>query len=262
MSSGAQEFHPILTAHLEGIYNFAYRVTNSVERAGEVAREVLLRAYAGREKLPKRKHVGPWLLKIAVHVIGRVEPGPRMTFEHLDDTIRGDPTQITRTDTLTDPERRFLLWELKQGCMTAVLSCLTSGERMAFVVTEMMGVQIEEAAATLGITPAALRVRLSRARKKIVNYLAPRCEHVHPNNPCRCPSRLGVALRKGFIQDVSHREVSLRKLPPEVLKPSAPLRDVLSIYQQLPAPTGLAEVKERLERELLDGHWDRLLKQR
>jgi RNA polymerase sigma-70 factor (ECF subfamily) len=262
MSAASKEFHSVLSAHLDGIYNFAYRVTNSVERAEEVTREVLLRAYAGRKKLPKDKHVGPWLLKIAVHVVSQADPGPRMTFEHLDDTIRGDPTQVTRTGTLTDPQRQFLLWELKQGCMTAVLSCLSSGERMAFVVTEMMALPTDEAAATLGITAAALKVRLSRARKKIVNYLAPRCEHVHPDNPCRCPSRLGVALRKGFIQDLSHREVSLRKMPPEILKPSAPLRDVLTIYQQLPAPTGLSAVRERLEAELLGGEWDRLLRGR
>src|SRR5690606_35545637 len=92
-----------------------------------------------------------------------------------------------------------MLWELKQGCMTSVVNCLSVGERVAFVMSSIMGLSEDEAAKTLGITPSAFKVRLSRARKKVTDYLAPRCEHVDPRNPCRCPSRLGVALNKGFL---------------------------------------------------------------
>jgi RNA polymerase sigma-70 factor (ECF subfamily) len=204
--------------------------------------------------------VGAWLLKIGVHVaLASLDSGARITFEFLDDTIRGDPTQVTRTDSLTDPERCLLLWELKQGCMTAVLNCLSLGERMAFVMVVMMGIKPTQAAASLGITPAALKVRLSRAKKKVVDYLAPRCEHVHPMNPCRCPSRLGVALKKGFIQDVvPGAEVKLRKLPPEALSPSPPTRDVVALYQTLPRPRDLSDLRARLESELKSGAWDAL----
>ncbi len=259
MAKDAKSFVPVLSEHLGDIYNFSYRVTNSEDQAEKVTREVFLRAYAGRKKLPEPKHVAAWLLKIAVHVVQNTDSGARITFDYLDDTIRGDPTMVTRTGSLTDPERQLLLWELKQGCMTAVLNCLSEGERMAFVVVVMMGMKSADAAATLAITPAALKVRLSRAKKKIVDYLAPRCEHVHPSNPCRCPSRLGVALQKGFIQDVANKEVSLRKMPPEALKPTAPLRDVVAIYQRLPGPPGREDLREQLEQELLSGEWDKLV---
>lgn len=260
MPSDDKGFSEILSEHLPTVYNFCYRLTNSQERAAAVTREAFLRAYAGREKLPAKKHVPAWLFKIAAHVVHGGDGGDRITFDTLDETIRGDPTQVTRTGVLTDPERQFLLWELKQGCMTAVLHCLSEGERMAFVMVVMMRMRTSEAAATLDITPAALKVRLSRARKKIVDYLAPRCEHVHPTNPCRCPSRLGVALRKGFIPDVANKEVSLRKVPPEALLPATPLRDVVTIYQQLPPPGGAEELLTKLEKELSSGEWDRLLK--
>ena len=145
--------------------------------------------------------------------------------------------------------------------MTAVLNCLSLGERMAFIMVVMMDTKSAEAAASLGITPAALKVRLSRAKKKIVDYLAPRCEHVHPMNPCRCPSRLGVALRKGFIQDVvPGAEVKLRRMPPAALKPTAPVRDVVALYQQLPIPGEMTDLRKRIEQELLSGDWDKLQK--
>ena len=258
-STTARDFLPVLMEHLDGLYGFAYRVTNSQTRAKEVSREVLLRAYAGRAKLPEPTQVFAWLVKIAVHVIGRLGDGERMTFKYLDETIRGDPTQVTRTGALSDPERQGLLWELRQGCLTAVLSCLSEGERMAFVLVVMMKQRSAVAAATLGISQTALKVRLSRAKKKIADYLAPRCEHVHPRNPCRCPSRLGVALSKGFIQDLPHGEVSLRKASQQPFMPAAPLRDVVAIYETLPPPTGDEELLAGLREELLSGAWDELI---
>lgn len=256
----AKTFIQIVEQHLDDVYNFAYRVGNDAQRAEEQTREVFLRAYLGRDKLPGDAQNGAWLLKIGVHVaLGSLDSGARITFDYLDDTIRGDPTQVTRTDVLTDPERCLLLWELKQGCMTAVLNCLSLGERMAFVMVVMMNAKPNQAAASLGITPAALKVRLSRAKKKVVDYLAPRCEHVHPMNPCRCPSRLGVALKKGFIEDVvPGTEVKLRQLPPEALKPSPPVRDVVALYQQLPLPRDLGDLRARIEDELMSGAWDSL----
>lgn len=255
----ARSYAGVLREHAELVFGFCYRVTNSTHKAAEITREVFIRAYSGRAKQPEKEHVAAWLLKIAVHVLRRFEGKNRITFEILDDTIRGDPTQVTRTGALTDPDRQFLLWELRQGCMTAVLNCLSRGERTAFVVSVMMKMPSAEASATLDITPSALKVRLSRAKKKVSVYLAPRCEHVHPDNPCRCPSRLGVALRKGFIQDVTHREVSLRKTFPDVIPTATPLRDVVAIYENLPAPVGGDKLLARLEKELLSGSWEALI---
>jgi RNA polymerase sigma factor (sigma-70 family) len=252
------DFLSIVDDHLDAVFHFLYRLTNSTEAAERTAHETFLRAYHGRAKLPPAPQIAAWLLKIAIHVSGNEPEDSRMTFEYLDDTIRSDPTQVTRTGLLTTPERNLLLWELKQGCMTAVLHCLSAGERSAFVLVEMMGMKASEASATLGISPAALKVRLSRARKKIVDYLAPRCEHVHPTNPCHCPSRLGVALRKGFIKATPGAEVSLRAPSPDPYASSPALRDVVAIYQHLPAPPVPGPLGQRIRTELQSGAWDRL----
>lgn len=256
MSRQVEEFLTVLRRHFEAVYDFGYRLTGAREPAEAVTREVFIRAYAGRDKIPPEEKILPWLLKIAMHAVGRRESGRPMSFDALDETIRGDPTRVTRTDQLADPERQLLLWDLRQGCLTAVLGCLSEGERAAFVLITMMKLDAAEAAATLGTTPAALKVRLSRAKKKIVDYLAPRCEHVHPSNPCHCPSRLGVALRKGFIQDIPGRAVSLRKAPPPELLPTSPLRDVVSIYEHLPLPAGAERLRAALEQEVRQGRWE------
>jgi RNA polymerase sigma-70 factor (ECF subfamily) len=119
----------------------------------------------------------------------------------------------------------------------------------------------EDAAQALGISKSAYKVRLSRARKKVTDYLAPRCEHVDPLNPCRCPARVGVALRKGFIR--SSGEVKLRQPVTPFGRYGAgpdtedkPLRDVMTIYSHLPEP----DPPETLATQLIDalnaGTWD------
>jgi DNA-directed RNA polymerase specialized sigma24 family protein len=197
-----------------------------------------------------------WLLKIGAHVAEQLLPRePEVDFDLLDDTLRSEATRTNEVASLTSPEREFLLWELKQGCMTSVINCLSPGERVAFVLSSVLKKSDEEAAATLDIKESAFKVRLSRARKKIGDYLAPRCEHVNPRNPCHCPSRIGVALRKGFIAPPLNAEVTLRKN----LRPfdnEIKSHDAVNIFRTLPDVEVPALLAERVHASLATGRWD------
>ena len=94
-------------------------------------------------------------------------------------------------------------------------------------------------------------MRLSRARKKVGDYLAPRCEHVNPMNPCRCPARVGTALHNGFIRPVG--QISLRKADVPYGRygtgagnEDVPMRDISAIYGGLPEPDMAPDLGERL----------------
>jgi RNA polymerase sigma factor (sigma-70 family) len=251
--------------HWRPVFQFAYRVTNSREEARAVVTETFQRAYLGQREIDRSKpeRMQAWLLRIAVEVCGkRIKRCGELSFDVLDDIIRSDPTQVTHTDRLADPERNALLWELQQGCMTAVLSCLSAGERLAFTLGAVMGKRSKEAAAILGISPAAFKVRLSRSTKKISTYLAPRCGHINPNNPCHCPSRLGVALTRGFIRPVAGAKVSLRGQPPKPFERKDIHHDVTALYESLPAPEPEGDPVADIAERLRDGGWDTLLKKK
>jgi len=221
-----------------------------------IVRETFIRAYkqAKRDAALTTEELQLAVWRCAAEVAQEQQRArQQLTFEELDATIRGDPTQSGVVDHLTDPQRNRLLWELKQGCLTAVVGCLPPGERLAFVLCDLLGQGAEQVAATLQITPSALRVRVSRARKKVSAYLAPRCEHVDPRNPCHCPSRLGVAITRGFIGDVRGRQVSLRARP---FEDEPPQHDPLAIFRTLPAPEGQPELLAGLLRDLEAGIWD------
>ena len=234
-----------LLRRVRKVFHLCHRMTLDPEEAKAACFETFQRAAAGER--PSDDHANElWLLKIAAHVLEkRLSPTPEVSFDVLDETLRSEATRTEEVSSLTDPMREFLLWELKQGCMTAVVNCLAPGERIAFVATSVLGLSDEDAALALGISASALKVRLSRARKKVGDYLAPRCGHVDPRNPCQCPSRIGVALRKGFIAPPARSEVMLRKLPK--FNEGRRQREAVAIYQSLPEPDPPAELLQRIK---------------
>lgn len=244
-----------LLAHLGKVYNLCARMTLAPADAAQATYRTYRRAVLG-EMPADPSTCELWLLKIAAHVIEQtVSSVPEVDFDMLDDTLRSEATRTNEVASLTSPQREFLLWELKQGCMTSVINCLSPGERVAFVLSSVLGKSDSDAANALQIKESAFKVRLSRARKKIGDYLAPRCEHVDPRNPCHCPSRIGVALRKGFIAPPLNAEVTLRKN----LRPfdgEIHSHDTVNIFRTLPdvdVPDGL---EARLREAIRGNTWE------
>ena len=233
----------LVEPHWRRLYNFVFRLTLDRDRAERYLVDIFGAAAAKVDQLPTEPGAAEiWLLTIANQLLeDRLPRQPEVNFDILDETLRSEATRTDVVRSLSDPQRDFLLWELKQGCMTSVVNCLPPGERAAFVVCHILKVPDEAAAKGLGITESAYKVRLSRARKKVGDYLAPRCEHVNPMNPCRCPARVGTALHRGFIRPMG--EVSLRKAEVPYGRygtglgnEDVPMRDISAIYGSLPEP--------------------------
>jgi RNA polymerase sigma-70 factor (ECF subfamily) len=236
-----------------------FRLTLDRDRAERYLADLFALAIEKLESRPAADaEVEVWLLGLANKMLeDRLPRQPEVNFDILDETLRSEATRTDVVRSLSDPQRDLLLWELKQGCMTAVVNCLPPGERAAFVVCHVLKLPDDQATRSLGITESAYKVRLSRARKKIGDYLAPRCEHINPHNPCRCPARVGTALHKGFIRPVGPvgGEVSLRK-PSDVIpygrygtgvgNDDVPMRDISAIYGGLPEPDPPADLGTRL----------------
>ena len=251
----------LVEPHWRRVYNFMFRLTLDRDRAERYLTDVFALAASREDPPTSPADVEVWLLGIANQIAEeRLPRQPEIAFDTLDETLRNEATRTDVVRSLSDPQRDFLLWELKQGCMTAVINCLPPGERAAFVVCHVLKLSDDAAAKCLGITESAYKVRLSRARKKIGDYLAPRCEHVNPMNPCRCPARVGTAIAKGFIRPSAPvaGEVSLRKptVPPYGRygtgegNEDAPMRDIAAIYGGLPEPDPPADLGARLIEQL------------
>jgi hypothetical protein len=125
----------------------------------------------------------------------------------LDDLLRteltispGDHPQIQR-----EPRRLHVLqWELKRACLFAVMRGVATGPRAVFILVHLLGYSPVDVATMLGVTPNSVRIHMTRATKILNDYLGARCEHLAPGNTCRCDTRLGIALERGFVRWPEH----------------------------------------------------------
>jgi RNA polymerase sigma-70 factor (ECF subfamily) len=168
------------------------------------------------------------------------------SFDGLDQILRSDITRpIDLSGGALDGEPgkvHMMLWELKRTCLTATLCCLPPGVRVSFVLTDLLGFGPAEASELLGIKESAYRVRLTRARKRVEDYLTPRCYHVDPQNPCTCTGRLVIAIDAQFVKPPAHTI----DIPHDPHDADGPRRDMGSLYRSLPnaqlTPAEQAEV--------------------
>src|SRR5688572_8538348 len=211
MSELSSPLRDLLTAQLPRLYSFAYHMSGSRAEAVEHLRQLVREAKAhGDTSLSEAKDPANALLGLMARrmeeSLGRKS---EFTFDGLDRILR---TDITRPIDLStgvgpggDPSRvHLMLWELKRTCLTATLCCLPPGVRVSFVLTDLLGFGPAEASDLLGIKESAYRVRLTRARKRVEDYLTPRCFHVDNQNPCTCTGRLIIAMDANFVSAPPH----------------------------------------------------------
>lgn len=70
---------------------------------------------------------------------------------------------------------------------------------MAYILGEALEFASDEAADICGITAAAFRKRLQRARERIQQFMQGHCGLIDRSNPCRCRRRVGAAIQRGRL---------------------------------------------------------------
>lgn len=235
MSSSHTELATVVSAELPRLYAFAYLMVGGRDAAYHQVRKAMLGLPEEEAALLAAPSPGDYLLgRVARSIEGSLGRKADQTFVILDNLLRSDETQPI------DPEQSpidgdmsrvpVLLWELKRTCLASVLGCLPPGVRVSFIVTDMLGYSPADAADLLGIRESAFRVRLTRARRRLDDYLAPRCGHIDRHNPCYCEGRLTLALDTDFVQLPDHTQ----DVPATAYNAEPEHRDIAELYGTLP----------------------------
>ena len=239
MSDKPSTLRELLTKEAPRLYAFAFHMSSDRDEAQLHLRQLVHEAVARGEKdiLAQDKPADELLGMMARRMEENLGRKAEYTFDGLDEILRSDitrPIDITSAGLDNDPGRvHMMLWELKRTCLTATMGCLPPGVRISFVLTDLLGYSPAEASELLGIKESAYRVRLTRARKRIEDYLTPRCYHVDRQNPCTCTGRLGIAIDANFVKPAPHA----LDIPHEPHDAEGPRRDMGSLYRSLPIVT-------------------------
>lgn len=150
-------------------YTLAYRLTGHEDDARDVVQEAYMRAYRGLRRFRGDSQFTTWLYRITANCSANlVAKRSRTRTEALPDDA---PVVDARPE--HDPEARAS-GEDDRAQVAGALAALPSKLRQVIVLRDIYDLPHSAIAAELGISEAAAKVRLHRARRRLKELLAER----------------------------------------------------------------------------------------
>jgi RNA polymerase sigma factor (sigma-70 family) len=182
------------------VHDFAMRMLGHPADAEDAAQEVCIIVLTHLGSFRGESAFTTWVLSIAANHLMRMRRGRRetVTLELLDERLRTGLREPL--DEKLSPESHALVGELRLRCTHAMLLGLDREHRVAYVLADIVNLSNDEAAQVLGLSSAAFRKRLSRARQRLHSFLNGWCGVYDAENPCRCSKQVECALERGLMQ--------------------------------------------------------------
>jgi RNA polymerase sigma-70 factor (ECF subfamily) len=170
-AGGLEAFESLVSLHENKIYNVAYRLLENEHDAEDVLQETFLKAFENLSKFRKEASFYTWIMQIAVNAsLQRLNQRRKWSTVPLDETSEAadedsfHPKEVVIWD--EDPERLYSQKELR-GILNAAIYSLPLIYRSVFVLKDLEHLSVEQAAQMLGISLAAAKSRLIRARLEL-----------------------------------------------------------------------------------------------
>ena len=162
-------FEPLVSPYRRPLLGLAWRLTRNAEDAREVAQEALLRAFRSLAGYDASRSFRNWLFQIAANEARdryRKRAREKAAFDSLVERSPCATTGAAAPGPETDRDRQ----EIRSDILRA-LAVLSPREREVLVLRDLEDFDVAETARTLGCSAIAVRVHLSKARRKLAEVL-------------------------------------------------------------------------------------------
>jgi RNA polymerase sigma-70 factor (ECF subfamily) len=159
-------FEQIVRRYQRRVYATAYRIVRRHEVADDVAQEAFIRAYRSLDRFDPGRPFGPWICRIAANLAVNHVRSPAAREDALPDGHAETPSAAPGPlQGVLDAEARTML--------ERALGELPTEQRVVFCLRVFDELSYREIADALGIEMGTVMSRLSRAREKLREALAP-----------------------------------------------------------------------------------------
>ncbi len=158
------QFEELLATHKDAVYRQMVRVCGNYDDADDALAEAMLRAYRAMDSLRDPEQFRAWLAMIGRRVCSRMHRRPDM-LPLLE--LAGEERLVSEEPS---PELIAEANETKD-CIVRVLSGLPDEYRDVYEMRELQQMSGEEVAEKLGLSLAAMKSRLHRAREWVRSHL-------------------------------------------------------------------------------------------
>jgi len=158
----AQAFAALIERYERSALAVAYAQLHDAHRAGDAVQDAFLRAWQELPRLQDDARFGGWLLQIVRNAAIDLRRRVRPTLADFPDLATAEPSPSQALEHGDDAAR-----------IQAALASLDETTRTAVVMRYYEGLSAKEIAQALDLSPAAVDMRLSRARGQLKELLAP-----------------------------------------------------------------------------------------
>jgi RNA polymerase sigma-70 factor (ECF subfamily) len=171
-----QAFESLVNRYESKVYRLSIRMLRNPQDAEDALQEIFLQVYRGLKSFEGRSTFSTWLFRLATNVClmkirhRETEPAKLLPLEDfLPRHESGEHPQIT--DWTGRPEEALLGKESREKMMEA-LEKLPADYRAVFILRDMEGFSNAETGESLGLSVAAVKSRLHRARLTLRGLLS------------------------------------------------------------------------------------------
>jgi len=161
-------FEDLANEHKDSVYRQMIRVCGNREDAEDVLIEALLKAYRNLDQLRESAAFKAWLAQIARRVCWQLKQRESLQPLLQLSTVEDEGQQIASPE--PSPELLLAKQQMKEWLLKAV-DQLEPTYREVYVLREIEEMSGEEVAKRLGLSLAAMKTRLHRARESVREFL-------------------------------------------------------------------------------------------
>jgi RNA polymerase sigma-70 factor (ECF subfamily) len=162
------DFEALANEHKDAVYRQLIRACGNREDAEDVLIEALLKAYRNLEQLRDSGAFRSWLAQIGRRVCWQLKQKEALLPIMQLSAMEADGAEFASQE--QPPDVQSARMQMKELLLAAVAS-LPQAEREVYHLRELEDISGEETAAKLGISLAAMKSRLHRARTGVRTYL-------------------------------------------------------------------------------------------
>jgi RNA polymerase sigma-70 factor, ECF subfamily len=162
-------FSALVNQYNRNVYRLALRITGNREDAEDSLQEALLKAYCNLKRFQGQSRFYTWLVRITMNeALMNLRRRRSDRALPLDDVQTTDEGSVPRQfqDNKADPEKLYAQAELQEQ-LTGALKGISPRLSRALLLQSVGDYTVKETAETLGVSVAAVKSRLARARCRL-----------------------------------------------------------------------------------------------
>lgn len=191
----------LVKRHQPFIYNLAWKLTANVEDAEDLTQEALLKIISNFSSFKQESSFRSWAYRIVKnHFLNDLKKPANIfasNFDELGERLDNAPNVELSSSEIA--EQAELIREVRLQCLSGMLLCLTKEQRMIYIIGDIFRADHNIGSEIMEISKDNYRMKLSKARKDLYNFMQNKCGLVNKENPCRCHKKVTFASENGMV---------------------------------------------------------------